>query len=157
MSINAAPRQGVFAALWIPTDSRGRLMKRALAAHLAFLRKSGVHGVLALGSTGEFIRMNLAQRQAVLETVAEQAGSLQVIANISSIRVDEVIALGKVARRLRLPGVAIMPPTFFPVSQVDMLEFFLRAAEGVQLPVYLYNFPELTSNCIGLELLTQFA
>lgn len=157
ISIPAAPRQGVFAALWIPTDSRGRLMKRALAAHLAFLRKSGVHGVLALGSTGEFIRMNLTQRQAVLEAVVEHAGSLQVIANISNIRVDEVIALGKVARRLRLPGVAMMPPTFFPVSQADMLEFFLRAAEGVQLPVYLYNFPELTSNRIGLELITQFA
>jgi len=156
-SIPAAPRQGVFAALWIPTDARGRLMKRALAAHLAFLRKSGVHGVLALGSTGEFIRMNLTQRQAVLETVVEHAGSLQVIANISSIRLDEVIALGKVARRLRLPGVAMMPPTFFPVSQADMLEFFLRAAEGVQLPVYLYNFPELTSNRIGLDLITQFA
>ena len=49
------------------------VMKRALAAHLAFLRKSGVHGVLALGSTGEFIRMNLTQRQEVLESVAEHA------------------------------------------------------------------------------------
>ena len=157
MSTTAAPRQGVFAALWIPTDSRGQLMKRALAAHLAFLRKSGVHGVLALGSTGEFVRMNLAERQEVLATVAEHAGSLQVIANISSIRLDEVIALGKFARRLHLPGVAMMPPTFFPVSQADMLEFFLRAAEGVQLPVYLYNFPELTSNRIGLELIDKFS
>ncbi len=157
MSSPAAPRHGIFAALWIPTDARGRLMKRALAAHLAFLRRSGVHGVLALGSTGEFVRMNLAQRQEVLAAVAEYAGSLQVIANISSIRLDEVIALGKFARRLRLPGVALMPPTFFPVSQADMLEFFLRAAEGVQLPTYLYNFPELTSNRIGLELIAKFA
>jgi dihydrodipicolinate synthase/N-acetylneuraminate lyase len=82
-------------------------MKRALAAHLAFLRRSGVHGVLALGSTGEFVRMNLAQRQEVLAAVAEYAGSLQVIANISSIRLDEVIALGKFARRLRLPTIGI--------------------------------------------------
>ena len=81
MPTPAAPRQGVFAALWIPTDARGRLMKRALAAHLAFLRRSGVHGVLALGSTGEFPRMHLAQRQEVLATVAELAGPLQVIAN----------------------------------------------------------------------------
>jgi 4-hydroxy-tetrahydrodipicolinate synthase len=157
MPTPAAPRQGVFAALWIPTDARGRLMKRALAAHLAFLRRSGVHGVLALGSTGEFPRMSLAQRQEVLATVAELAGPLQVIANITSIRLDEVIALGKFARRLGLPGVAMMPPVFFPVSQADMLEFFLRASAAVQLPAYLYNFPELTSNRIGLELIAKFA
>jgi len=157
MSIPAAPRQGVFAALWIPTDSRGRLMRRALAAHLAFLRKSGVHGVLALGSTGEFVRMDLAQKKAVLAAVVELAGSLQVIANITSIRLDEVITLGKFARRLGVPGVAMMPPVFFPVSQADMLEFFLRASAAVQLPAYLYNFPELTSNRIGLELIAKFA
>lgn len=157
MPTPAAPRQGVFAALWIPTDARGRLMKRALAAHLSFLRASGVHGVLALGSTGEFARMNLAQRQEVLATVAELAGSLQVIANLTSIRLDEVVALGKFARRLGLPGVALMPPVFYPVSQADILEFFLRAAGEVQLPVYLYNFPELTSNRIGLELIAKFA
>lgn len=157
MPTPVAPREGIFAALWIPTDSRGRLMKRALIAHLAFLRASGVHGVLALGSTGEFIRMDLRQRQEVLATVAEHAGSLQVIANITSIRLDEVVALGTFARRLGLPGVALMPPIFFPVSQADMLEFFLRASATVQLPVYLYNFPELTSNRIGLELIAKFA
>lgn len=157
MRTPAAPRQGVFAALWIPTDARGRLLKRALAAHLAFLRTSGVHGVLALGSTGEFSRMDLAQKKAVLATVVEQAGSLQVIANITSIRLDEVIALGKFARRLGVAGVALMPPIFYPVSQADMLEFFLRASAAVQLPVYLYNFPELTSNRIGLELIAKFA
>ena len=157
MRTPAAPREGVFAALWIPTDARGRLMKRALAAHLAFLRASGVHGVLALGSTGEFVRMSFAQRQEVLAAVAELAAPMTVIANISSIRLDEVIALGKFARRLGVPGVALMPPTFFPVSQADMLEFFLRAAEGVSLPVYLYNFPELTSNRIGLETIAKFA
>lgn len=157
MRIPPAPREGVFAALWIPTDARGRLLKRALGAHLAFLRASGVHGVLALGSTGEFVRMPLAQRQEVLAAIVELAAPMTVLANISSIRLDEVIALGRFARRLGVPGVSLMPPTFFPVSQADMLEFFLRAADGVSLPVYLYNFPELTSNRIGLGTIAKFA
>lgn len=157
MRIPAAPREGVFAALWIPTDARGRLLKRALAEHLAFLRASGAHGVLALGSTGEFVRLPLAQRQEALAAIAELADGLTVIANVSSIRIDEVIALGRFARQLGLPGVALMPPSFFPVSQADMLEFFLRAAERVPLPFYLYNFPELTSNRIGVETIAKFA
>lgn len=152
-----APRKGILAALWIPTDARGRLLKRALAAHIGWLRKSEVHGILALGSTGEFPRMSLAQREEVLAAVIELAGPLPVLANISSIRLDEVIALGRAARRLGAAGVTVMSPHFFPVSQADMLEFFLRAADKVDLPFYLYNFPELTSNRIGIKTIASFA
>lgn len=132
-------------------------MKRALATHLAFLRAHGVRGVLALGSTGEFPRFSLEERKAVLAAIAELAPPLSVIANISDIRPQAVIELGKVARRLGIPAVAIMPPNFFPMSQADLLEFFLRTAEAVKLPVFLYNFPELTCNRIGLETIAAFA
>jgi 4-hydroxy-tetrahydrodipicolinate synthase len=90
--------------------------------------------------------------------VAEElAALLPVIADISAIRLDEVIALGRFARRLGLPGVVLMAPHFYPMSQADLLEFFLRAADGVDLPICLYNFPELTSNRIGLETVAAFA
>lgn len=152
-----APRGGVLTALWLPTDSSGRLMRAELARHLEWLKRSGIHGVLALGSTGEFMRMTLAERTAMLAEIAELAAPLPVIANITSIRLDEVIALGLAAHRLGLAGVAIMPPYFYPVSQEDMLEFFLRAADAVPLPFYLYNFPELTGNRIDLETVSAFA
>ncbi len=55
-----APRGGVLTALWLPTDADGRLMRAELARHLNWLKRAGIHGVLALGSTGEFARMTLA-------------------------------------------------------------------------------------------------
>lgn len=151
------PRTGVLVALAIPTDGRGRVLKRALASHLAWLRARGIHGVLALGSTGEFIRFTVEERKAILETVAELAAPLPVLANISDIRPAAVAELGRFARRLKLPGVAVMPPNFFPVSPADQLAFFLRAAEAAQLPVTLYNFPELTGNRISAETIAAFA
>jgi len=153
----AVPTEGILAALWIPTDDRGRLLRRALAAHLAWLRTRGIHGVLALGSTGEFPRFSLEERKAVLAAVAELAAPLPVIANISDIRLRSAVELGRCARRLGLPAVAMMPPSFFPISQADMLAFFLRAADAVQLPVFLYNYPEVTSNRIGLKTVAAFA
>ncbi len=132
-------------------------MKRALASHLDFLRTHGVHGVLALGSTGEFPRFSLEERKDLLEVIVDLAPPLSVIANISDIRPQAVIELGKYARKLGIPAVAIMPPNFFPMSQADLLEFFLRTAEAVKLPVFLYNFPELTGNRIGLETIAAFA
>ncbi len=154
---NAPVRQGVLAALWVPCDEDGVLKRAGMARHMAFLKEAGIHGILALGSTGEFVRMSLAQREEVLAAVIELAAPLPVIANLSSIRLDEVVSLGHSAKKLGAVGASLMPPSFYPVSQADMLEFFLRAADRVDLPFYLYNFPELIGNRIGLETIASFA
>jgi len=153
------PQRGIMAALWTPLDSEGRLLRAALARHLQFLRGAGIHGVLALGSTGEFQRLSTAQRLSLLEAVAELAAplGLPVLANISHLDPKVVAELGRHARSLGLPGVGIMPPHFYPVSPADMLEHFLRAADAAQLPVMLYNFPDLTCSKIGLETIAAFA
>ena len=144
------PRQGILAALSLPTDESGNLLRAELARNLEFLKGQGIHGVLALGSTGEFPQFDLAQRKAALSIVAELAAPLPVIANISDIRPHVVAALGKFARELGLPAVTIMTPGFFPSSQDDALAHFLHAADNSGLPTFLYNFPELTGTRIDL-------
>jgi 4-hydroxy-tetrahydrodipicolinate synthase len=151
------PREGILAALWLPTDLEGNLLVRELAANLAFLKKHGVHGVLALGSTGEFPQFDLKQRKRALETVAELAAPLPVIANVSDIRPHAVAELGRFARKIGLPAIAIMAPGFYPSSQEDMLAHFLHAADASALPTFLYNFPELTGTRINLETVAEFA
>lgn len=143
--------------MWIPTDHDGQPDRASLETHIAWLRQRGIHGVLALGSTGEFPRIGLEQREATLELVAELAAPLPVIANVSDIRPKAVAQLGRRARALGLAGVAIMPPGFFPISQDDLLAHFLHAADTAQLPVMLYNFPELTGSRIGVETIAAFA
>jgi len=152
-----APRCGIIAALWIPTDESGALRRDLLAVHLDWLKEKGIHGILALGSTGEFARMTLPRRQECLAAIAELAHPLPVVANISSIRLDEVIALGKAARQMGVAGAALMPPPFYPLPQDDIMEFFLRAADQIDLPVCLYNYPEVTGNRIGPEVIAAFA
>jgi 4-hydroxy-tetrahydrodipicolinate synthase len=151
------PREGILAALALPCDADGRVIQPALAAHLAWLRERGIHGVLGLGSTGGFPFFSLEQRKSMLATIAELAAPLPVIANISDLQSRTVIELGRWARSLGLPGVGVMPPNFFPVAPADQLEFFLRIADAVQLPVMLYNFPELTGNRIAPETIAAFA
>lgn len=156
-SSSSAPRGGVFAALWLPTDADGNLLRAELARNLAFLKRHHVTGVLALGSTGEFPQFNLDQRKQALATVVELAAPLQVIVNVSDIRPRAVAELGRFARELGLPAIAVMPPGFFPSRQEDALAHFRHAAESSQLPTFLYNFPELTGTRINLETVAAFA
>jgi dihydrodipicolinate synthase/N-acetylneuraminate lyase len=148
---------GIFSAQWIPTDALGRVDRASLAAHMEFERRAGISGVLALGSTGEFPFFTVNERKSVLATVAELAAPLPVFANISDIRPRAAIELGHEAKSLGLPAVALMPPMFFPVSQADMLAYFLHVADAVGLPVMLYNFPELVGKRIELATIAAFS
>lgn len=148
---------GIYSAQWIPTDSGGRLDRAALAAHLAFEKRAGIDGVLGLGSTGEFPHFSPDERKHVLAAIVELAAPLPVIANITDIRPRAAIELGRFAKSLGLPAVALMPPIFFPMSQDDVLAYFLHVAEAVDLPVMLYNFPELCGKRIDLATIAAFA
>ncbi len=148
---------GIFSAQWIPADANGGIDRESLARHLDFERRAGINGVLALGSTGEFQQFSPDQRKQALATIAELAGPLPVMANITDIRPRVAIELGRYAKSLGLPAVALMPPSFYPVSPADMLAFFLHVAERVELPVMLYNFPELTGKRIDLPTIAAFA
>jgi len=154
---SAPPSQGILAALWLPTDESGELLRPELAVNIAFLKRRGIHGILALGSTGEFSQFDLEQRKRVLATVAELAAPLPVIANVSDIRPRAVADLGRFSRQLGLPAIAIMTPGFYPSSQDDALAHFLHASEAAALPTYLYNFPELTGTRIDPDTVAAFA
>src|SRR5580698_9470636 len=153
----AVPTKGILAALWLPTDESGDLIGDDLRWNISFLKRSGVHGILALGSTGEFSQLDIEQRKRALELVARLADPLPVIANVSDIRPRAVADLGRFARTLGLPAIAIMTPGFYPSSQEDALAHFLHAADTSGLPTFLYNFPELTGTRIDLETVSKFA
>jgi 4-hydroxy-tetrahydrodipicolinate synthase len=154
---SASLPKGIFSAQWIPTDMAGHVDRTSLASHLAWEKRAGIHGVLALGSTGEFPQFTLEERKQTLALVTELAAPLPVFANITDIRPRAAIELGRCARSLGVAAVALMPPVFYPVSQADMLAYFLHVAEAVELPVMLYNFPELTGKRIDLPTVAAFA
>ncbi len=148
---------GIYSAQWIPTDADGRIDRTGLAAHVELERRAGIGGVLALGSTGEFPHFTADERKVALEIIAELASPLPVLANVSHIGPRTAIELGRHARSLGVPAIAVMPPPFYPMSQADVLAYFLHVADAVGLPVMLYNFPELAGKQIELSTVAAFA
>ncbi|MBP7143226.1 MAG: dihydrodipicolinate synthase family protein, partial [Opitutaceae bacterium] len=97
MSSSYKPK-GIYSALWIPTDASGVIDRGALAALIDFERARGIHGILALGSTGEFPQFSVEERKAALGAVAERSGGLAVIANVTDIRPRAAVELGRFAK-----------------------------------------------------------
>lgn len=62
---------GVWPYLVSPVDDAGRVLDQVLARLCEDLIAAGVHGLVALGSTGEFAYLSLAQRRRVVQVVVE--------------------------------------------------------------------------------------
>jgi len=153
----ALPDHGIIPALWTPTDAAGRILEAELTENLAFIRQHPVHGLMVLGSTGEFVHLDLATRRHLLELVAAAMPGLPAMANISDVRPAVVAELGRAARDLGYAAVSLLPPWFFPLHEDDLAEFFIRSAEAAGLPLFLYNFPERTGHRLSLDVIRAIA
>ena len=141
--------EGIFCALWTPTDSTGAPLEAELKRNLEFIRGHGVHGLLPHGSTGEFPHFDLPERKRFLEKVVSAGENFSIIANISDIRPAAVAELGRFARECqvaRWPSSAV----FLSLAQPDLVNsLFARAKRPTS--VFLYNFPEQVGNQIALN------
>lgn len=146
-----------WAAPWAPTDAKGRLMKEEIQKNLNFLIEKRVEGVFVGGSTGEFTYMDVATRNELLKFVVEHSGPLQIIANISHLRLSAVLELAHFAKQFKLTALSLLPPIYYPFTQEDIGEYFIHVGKAVQYPLCVYNFPELVGNRIQIETIDRIA
>lgn len=154
---------GIFSALWIPTNSKGKVSWADLEQLAHGVLDRGCDGIMALGSTGNFPFFSVAERKEILRQVTGFAQSnntnpgTSIIANISDVSLANVIELGEWAASLGLKHVAILPPWYYPIDQRDLARFFIEAGLALKLPLLLYNYPEVAGKKIELETIRRVA
>lgn len=150
---------GVFCAFWTPADPDGEVLWEAFDANLDWVVRSGVNGVMALGSTAEFPHFNLEERKTILERIlrACRPREVPVLANISAVQHRHAIELARHAKAAGASVISILPPWFFPIEQRDLIEFFVTIGRAADLPVALYNYPEVTGTKIALSTIQEVA
>ncbi len=150
---------GIIPAVWTPTDADGRLLRGALRQNLDWMLDAGVKQLLMLGSTGEFVHLSSELRKEVLEAALEHLAGrdVPVFVNISHTNPRTVVELGRHAKSAGAASVTLLPPWFYPMSDADLVEFFVRAIEAIDLPLGLYNFQAMTGKRLTPELVRAIA
>jgi N-acetylneuraminate lyase/4-hydroxy-tetrahydrodipicolinate synthase len=89
--------------------------------------------------------MSREEKIRMMEIVFDQTrGRVPVTPGISSTNPRESILLGQQAKAIGCDAVVVMPPYFFPSSQ-EMIEKHLETiADGLEIPIILYNIPLFT-------------
>ncbi|SDJ16585.1 4-hydroxy-tetrahydrodipicolinate synthase [Salipiger marinus] len=134
--------RGSYTVCVTPFDAEGRVDLDSLRRYVDWQIAEGVHGLIPLGSTGEFLSLTRDERAAVAETVITQtAGRVPVLIGTAAEWTDEAVALSREAESLGADGVMLVPPYYSSPTEAELVAHFTKVAEALSIPVMLYNNP----------------
>jgi 4-hydroxy-tetrahydrodipicolinate synthase len=137
--------EGVIPALVTPLQRDGSVDGPATRRLVEHVLRGGVHGLLALGSTGETASLDEVARRAILAAVVEAAaGRVPVLCGVAQSHLHAARAELEAAARLGADGVLVAPPFYYPMDQATLLAFYRRLAARSPIPILLYNIPQFT-------------
>ncbi|MEX2303684.1 MAG: dihydrodipicolinate synthase family protein [Bryobacterales bacterium] len=136
------PFRGVVPPLATPLLDRDTLDVTALERLLASLIDGGIHGVFALGTTGEATSLSQRVRHEIVDRVCGQCdGLFPVLVGVSDTSVEESLRMAEYAASRGAVGVVMTAPYYFPLTQSEMLSFLERVSGEFPLPLFLYDLP----------------
>jgi len=116
-----------------------------LEALVEYLIGAGVHGLIPLGSTGEFYALTAKERHDVLTTViGTAAGRVPVVAGVNAGATREVVQYSREAEALGAAGVMVAPPYYSLPHPDELLEHVRLVDRAIGIPILLYNYPGRT-------------
>ena len=149
---------GVFPYLVSPVDDTGEVKKNVLSRLCRDLIDQGVHGLTALGSTGEFAYLSWQQRYQVVETVVRAADKqVPVIAGVASTTTEDAVRQAVAYEKLGCDGILAILESYFPVDEHNIKKYFQAIAESVSLPLVLYTNPHFQRSDLSLNVIDQLS
>lgn len=133
--------RGTYTVMITPFTADG-IDEAALRRFVDWQINEGIHGLIPLGSTGEFLCMDDEERDTVMRIVIEEArGRVPVLVGTGAEWTDDAVRRTRAAEAAGADGVMVIPP-FYSTPTVDELLVHYRAiAESTSLPIMLYNNP----------------
>ncbi|HEY2178254.1 MAG TPA: 4-hydroxy-tetrahydrodipicolinate synthase [Caulobacteraceae bacterium] len=151
------PFKGVFTALVTPFRA-GAVDEPAVAALVERQIAAGVHGLVAVGTTGESATLSHREQGRVIGLIVRAAaGRVPVIAGAGSYATAEAIELTRQAKAAGAAAALVVTPYYNRPSQEGLYSHYAAIAGAVDLPLIVYNVPSRTSVDISNDTLARLA
>ncbi len=150
--------QGIFPPIPTFFDAQDELDLATLERHIAWLMKSPLAGLLAMGSNGEAMHLSDAERVAVIRAARQaidahrrDGQSFILLAGAADFTTRGTITRCVAAADTGSDAVVILPPFAFPtqMSAMALQRHFTAVADASPIPVIIYNMP---ANTAGIDL-----
>jgi 4-hydroxy-tetrahydrodipicolinate synthase len=149
---------GVFPAITTQLHKDGSIDLDATAVHAEALIKSGVSGLIFLGSLGENQPMTGEEKRRVIEAMVKVVnGRVTLLSGVAESSTGEAVRYVRDVEKLGADGVMLMPAMLYKGDPDETLAHFRTVAKSTGLPIMIYNNPISYANDITPELFAKLA
>lgn len=149
---------GVFPAITTQLHKDGSIDLDGTAAHAEVLIKSGIKGLIFLGSLGENQPMSGEEKRSVIEAMVKVVnGRVAVLSGVAETSTAEAVRYTRDVEKLGADGVMLMPAMLYKGDPDETLAHFRTVAKATGLPIMIYNNPISYANDITPELFAKLA
>lgn len=139
------PLRGVVPPMVTPLLDNDKLDVKGLERLVEHILAGGVHGLFLLGTTGEAPNLRYGLRCELVKRVCKLVkGRVPVLVGVTDTVFAESVRLADTAAGAGAVAVVAAPPYYFAPGQPELVEYYNRLADGLPLPLFLYNMPSHT-------------
>lgn len=134
-----------------PFDAREAVRIDEVKKQTEEICNSPADAILPVASTGDYVKLDLAERLEVFAAVAEvNRGRKKLIASACDTSAARVLKTIHAAKQMGYDACLVCPPYYYPLSQNGVYDFFKTVCEGAgDFPVIGYHVPFFTT---GIEI-----
>ncbi|MBA3850009.1 MAG: 4-hydroxy-tetrahydrodipicolinate synthase [Opitutus sp.] len=152
---SSRPFTGTITALVTPFKN-GAVAYDDLRQLVDFQIKSGIDGIVSVGTTGESPTLDHAEHMEVIRaTVAAARGRTPVIAGTGSNSTAEAIHLTKESHNAGADAMLVVAPYYNKPTQQGIYEYFCAVADTTDKPIILYSIPGRCGVEIGVPVIEK--
>ena len=137
--------RGAATAIVTPMKADHSVDYEALGRFIDFQLRSGIHAIVAVGTTGESATLEPAeQREVIRFTVERVAKRVPVIAGVGTNNTAHVLENVKHACEAGADALLVVTPYYNKATQNGLVTHFTAIADASTVPLILYNVPGRT-------------
>jgi 4-hydroxy-tetrahydrodipicolinate synthase len=136
--------KGMASAMITPMHENG-VDYDAFGRFIDFQIESGIHALVAVGTTGESATLESAEQREVIRFAVERAaGRVPVIAGTGANSTQRALANTRAACEVGADAVLVVTPYYNKATQNGLIDHYTAVADASTVPVILYNVPGRT-------------
>jgi len=148
---------GSMVALVTPFED-GKVDWQSLEGLVEFHLRSGTHGIVPCGTTGESATLSHQEHDDVIKAVIKAVNKrVPVIAGTGSNSTAEAVRLTQEAEKAGADGALMISPYYNRPTQEGIYQHYKKVASEVGIPIIVYNIPGRTGSKIEPETLARLS
>lgn len=149
---------GVFPAITTQLNRDQSLVIEGTAGHAEVLIKSGIKGLVFLGSLGENQALLAEEKRCVMrEMIRAVKGQVPVLSGVAETSTAEACCYVRDVEKLGADGFMVMPAMLYKGDARETMAHFRSVAKATALPIMLYNNPISYANDLTPAMFAELA